>query len=356
MPKKSTVAKKKTNKKARPTKSIKKSPVRLKISFKKKHRKKVQKLIAKCLQPDPTSSDSSSEEVSIRIPKRQKKLFKEDTLYVFKNDRFQKVSLGRPESSSSEVSDVESSPSAPPRRTTRRRPAFKKKNPKIRESRIRRQSNAGRLQEQRRQQRLRFQQAQYATTRLCLVDYWEDSNNRADKACNLRAGRIWDSRAVRPESLRFELQSELGMRFRVEVDEDLFMACSCADWRDSCRPLGIMCQHLCYVVRFVLKYPEHRVEDNRFQDKLAFFQRLQNIKVDYNDERVFEGVGNALCPLCYKSPPTASHSYSHSRATGRIACPDCRNVFHYGCAKLWFSKSRKKICVYCGSGRLKNVF
>lgn len=54
---------------------------------------------------------------------------------------------------------------------------------------------------------------------------------------------------------------------------------------------------------------------------------------------------DSMCAVCYMD-------YSKEEMVnkdGLCKCPECSNVFHVGCMRIWMKESEYKNCVYCRS-------
>ena len=340
---------KKTQKKTK-TKTItkKKKPQKIKLKLKKK--KSTKNIILGLIKNNLNSSDSSSD--NIEIVHSSKKGLQENQLYIFEGNKLKPVQIAE-SSEESEEYLPDSDSSIPCSRSRNKLP--QKKNPKIKESMIRRKANQTIRGKQQFEQRARMDAILTERNKYCLIDYYEDTNNRTDKLKNFEVGRISSIYSNRPGNYIFRLSRGTAYHDNVQicVDEDLFMTCSCPDWNHTCKSLGVMCSHLCYLTRFILKIPQYSIVDNQFQDTLMFYSKLKNLKIDYDDELVFDSVKSTSCLLCYRKKIKAPGLFGENRLT---KCPQCSNTLHESCGSEWFKKSRKKQCPFCGSKYFKYLF
>jgi hypothetical protein len=261
----------------------------------------------------------SSESEEIEIETSGKKL-KKNKIYIYKNGKLVLAKL-----------------SSKPKK------AKKKKTKKI-------------LFKQMKEQQKRMDSIDVKKERYCLVDYWEDTNDKIDIELNKKRGKIHSSRRKRPGTYNFTLQKALtSVEYKIKICSDLNISCSCPDWKTCCKNLGIMCKHIYYIMKYVIKYPITDIKDNQVQDKLVFYDNLEYIKLDYHDEVTKTNANNNKCPICYgdlriKNGWTWTVDWNNA-----VVCPDCSKPIHRDCAKVWLEKSDNKNCVYCRSNRFQHV-
>lgn len=267
------------------------------------------------------------------------------------------------------------------KKTSKKKKIHKKaanESPKMLESRQRKSRNSKRHLEQINEQQFIIDYVSIFQFKLCLIDYWEDSNNKVDLKNNFEKGRIASTRVTRPGTFNFKFCDAATMsECRIQIDEELFLSCSCNSWNNKCRDLGIICVHLYYLMKYILKYPVLEIEDNQLQNKLLFFKNLGKIKLDYDDEMVIEEVAGNQCMLCYKDWFTKRNNnwqilklikpfyYSeihpdlkvHARRMRIVNkkedgsfCSFCKLPTHKICAQVWAQKSRYKSCFFCKRG------
>ena len=192
--------------------------------------------------------------------------------------------------------------------------------------------------------------------RYCLVDYWEDSNEKIDKKRNKKKGKILSTRGNRPGTYNFSLKkTATNAEYRITIDQSLIISCNCLDWKTTCCSLEIMCKHMYYVMRHILKYPITDIRDSQIQDRVLFFNNLEFIKLDYYDETAKVNAGTHKCVICYGDLMVKSGWTWRPDPYNSVTCPDCGKSIHRDCAEVWLKKSDNKNCVFCRSKRFKQV-
>lgn len=291
------------------------------------------------IEEESASEESDSEEL-------EPKLGKTKEVYIYKKGKLIPVKILNQESSDSESEEII---------PTKKRKS-KKESRKIRESRQRKKKNSKRLMKQIKEQQTRMETLEKTKERYCLIDFWEDFNNTVDLKNNLKRGRISSARGTRPRTYNFKLKKSISSaEYKIKIDDDLCLSCSCLDWRTKCKGLGIICKHLCYLMKYILKFPITDIEDNQIQDKLVFYKNLEFIKMDYNNEVAKNGAQKNKCVICYgdllkKRGWTWIIDFENT-----VSCPDCKKPVHRKCAEVWLKSSENKNCIFCRSNRFQYI-
>ena len=297
------------------------------------------------IREESAEEDSDSEEIR---PKRRraKKKPKPEEVYIYKKGKLIPMQI---------VNEISSDPDSEEPATCRRSKSAQQ-TLKMRESRRRKEKNSKRLMKQIKEQQTRMDTLERTKERYCLIDFWEDFNNTADLKNNLRRGRISSARGTRTRTYNFKLKKSVSSaEYNIQIDDDLFMRCSCPDWRTTCKGLGIVCKHMIYLMKYIIKYPISDVEDNQIQDKLVFYKNLEHIKLDYNEEVAKDNAQKNKCVICYgdlfkKQGWTWTIDFENA-----VCCPDCKKPVHRKCAEVWLKSSDNKNCVFCRSPRFQHV-
>ena len=233
------------------------------------------------------------------------------------------------------------------------------KNPKFKQSRIRKKKNRRSLKRQMTEQQKRMDTLDASKERYCLLDYWEDFENTIDIRNALVRGRHVPRKRSKKDvkSINFSIQkSNNGQKYKIIVDEDLFASCSCLDWRTKCKSLGIFCKHIYYITKYILKYDHFEIEDNRLTNSLKFFACLSNIKIDYALGKPVGQIRQDKCMICYGNL-RIKKGWTWVLDTSNIfKCPNCSKMVHNDCAKNWIRSSDFKNCVFCRSECWKRYF
>lgn len=145
------------------------------------------------------------------------------------------------------------------------------------------------------------------------------------------------------------------------------MFCDCPDMKSHAKKHGVVCKHICFIIRRVLKYriDAFFLNDCQFQreeidtiiddfltgetgknedvmdDELVrLYQALKTGKDQF--ALVKELTEEDECPICYLP-------FDVKDTTGVCACPTCHNAIHKECVNKWLQHSAMKTCVYCRS-------
>lgn len=313
--------------------------------------KKQKKKVESSSDSDRDSKNNSSSFEKIIIKKKKKKL-KEGNLYTVKNGKLVQVEIE--ESSIEDDLSSEEVEYIPVRSvSTRIKPTHK--NKKVLKSLNRKYKNKKKLQSQMIEQQKRIDKLENDNKRYCLVDYSEDFNTQADRRNNYIRGNSSFFRTPQ-NKFTFKIKSASSGRLNsIQVDDDLFISCSCYDWQSQCKSLGIMCKHIVYLNKVILKFSLFEIEDNRYSDSLKFYDSLTNIKYDYSAGVVVDNSQNGLCLICYKTTLKKNlWTWSIDWRTA-VTCPTCRKPVHKDCARRWVESSLHKTCPHCNSYRFQNI-
>jgi hypothetical protein len=131
------------------------------------------------------------------------------------------------------------------------------------------------------------------------------------------------------------------------------VSCSCIDFRIRCKRLKISCKHILYVLDRIMKLKMNVVSNLKVKKKEEFYKVLEKIKKKFLEEadekfKVKEDKDiqdDDVCPICY----TEFDKETVDETT--LQCPDCANLVHWDCMKLWLANASRKTCVYCRSNK-----
>ena len=129
------------------------------------------------------------------------------------------------------------------------------------------------------------------------------------------------------------------------------VSCSCIDWRIRCKKMNISCKHILYVLSRILKLDFEVIKNLEVKNAELFFEKMNKIKKKFfsdleakfqikKDKQVKE---DDVCPICY------TEFEIDTETSNLLQCPDCSNLVHKDCMKLWLENASRKTCVYCRS-------
>jgi hypothetical protein len=144
---------------------------------------------------------------------------------------------------------------------------------------------------------------------------------------------------------------------KVSISPSGDVSCNCFDWKCRCKKLKISCKHILYVLDRILKLEMDVVKDLKVQKKKRFYDTMNRIKNNFfsdlqgkfqisKDKIIGE---DDVCAICYTEFEIDENPDS------TLECPDCHNLVHKDCMKLWLANSRRKTCVYCRSDKWREL-
>jgi hypothetical protein len=137
---------------------------------------------------------------------------------------------------------------------------------------------------------------------------------------------------------------------KIDIKENYETVCNCFDWRIRCRNFMIPCKHIAYTLTKILGYELFEYYDNKIM-KPELFEKL--VKEKIIDKKQFKKDVNAklddkMCAVCFCD----CKGYN---VHNTVECPDCANVKHLDCARVWLQHSVRKVCAICASQKWKGV-
>lgn len=147
------------------------------------------------------------------------------------------------------------------------------------------------------------------------------------------------------------------------------MFCDCPDMKSHAKRHGVVCKHICFIIRRVLKYRldaffcngcqfQREEIDTINEDLQAVTGEAEENEGVVDDElvRLYQALklgkdqfalvkeltAEDECPICYLS-------FNATDTVRLCACPTCHNPIHRECVNKWLQHSPMKTCVYCRS-------
>ena len=140
---------------------------------------------------------------------------------------------------------------------------------------------------------------------------------------------------------------------KVSISPQNEVNCSCIDFKIRCKKMKISCKHILYVLDRIMKLDMDTVANLKIKNAHSFYEVFDRIKGKYfsdlnnmfklsKDKEIAE---DDVCPICYTEFVVDGDS------SNQLQCPDCRNLVHRDCMRLWLANASRKTCVYCRSSK-----
>lgn len=120
--------------------------------------------------------------------------------------------------------------------------------------------------------------------------------------------------------------------------------CNCIDFRIRCTRNKIICKHIFYVIKIILKLDEKIIKNHILQNPKIFLEALKKIdliKKPNNflpDKKIF--TDEDICAICFTG-------LKDIEIEKLFSCNVCNGVVHLECMICWVRHSNVPGCVYC---------
>ena len=137
---------------------------------------------------------------------------------------------------------------------------------------------------------------------------------------------------------------------KIDVKQNYDTVCNCFDWRIRCRNFMIPCKHIAYIFTKILGYELFEYYDNKILKPKLFEQAVKDKLVNKKqfNQNQNAGLADKACPVCFSD-------FDGYNRNNTVECPDCTNVKHLDCAKVWLEHSVRKVCAICKSDKWRGV-